>query len=93
MQFITDNATHPHAQAHALIRIHTPIEKTPYNHPTNSDPNSTLLSDKEVTVEANKTVADLQRFTLPILGINNTRNYLPEFLPPKAFRFTGQQID
>ena len=94
MQLTTNNATHPHTQTHALSHTHTPIETPPpYNHPTNSDPNSTLLSDKEVTVEANKTVADLQRFTLPILGINNTRNYLPEFLPPKAFRFTGQQID
>jgi len=41
----------------------------------------------------NKTVADLRRFALPILGINNSHNYLPEFLPSKAFRFAGQRID
>jgi len=93
LQLTTNNATHPHTQAHALSHTHTPIETPPYNHPTNSDLNLTLLSDKEVTVEVNKTVADLRRFALPILGINNSHNYLPEFLPSKAFRFAGQRID
>ena len=69
------------------------MKTPPYNHPANSDPILTLLSNKEVTVEANREVADLQRFTLLILGINDGRNYLPEFLPSKAFRFAGQRID
>jgi len=69
------------------------LRQHPYNHPINSESNLTLLSDEEVTVEANKTVVDLRRFILPILGINNARNYLLEFLPSKAFRLVGQRID
>ena len=69
------------------------MKTPPYNPPTNSDPILTLLSNKDVTVEENREVVDLQRFTLLILEINNGRNYLPEFLPSKAFRFAGQRSD